>query len=160
MRTRANTSRLTRLSRPTVNIMKKKQMDQKGAPGMSASPSGYATNASPGPASGSAWYCSFNISTASSRCEAEHGLFLFFSRTAVCTFGGDVPEVNALDVGHVPEHAEDDEARVQRRGRVAQADQDRVSETVNSLCILGTTRLTKKKRQVSVVMVTTCCSDC
>ena len=40
---------LTRLSRPTVNIMKKKQTAQKGAKGISAKPSGYATNARPGP---------------------------------------------------------------------------------------------------------------
>ena len=31
---------LTKLSSPTVNIMKKKQMDQKGAPGIIARPSG------------------------------------------------------------------------------------------------------------------------
>ena len=40
---------LTKLSNPTVNIMKKKHMDQNGAPGISARPSGYATKANPGP---------------------------------------------------------------------------------------------------------------
>ena len=39
----------TMLSRPRVINMKKNMTDQKGAPGMRDRPSGYATNANPGP---------------------------------------------------------------------------------------------------------------
>ena len=42
------------------------------------------------------------------------------------TLGGDLLDVDALDVRHVAEHAEDDEAGEQTRQRVANAHQDRV----------------------------------
>ena len=43
-------AKLTWLPSPRVNNMKKKRIDQKGAPGILAIPSGYAMNAKPGPA--------------------------------------------------------------------------------------------------------------
>ena len=43
-------TKLTWLPSPRVNNMKKKRIDQKGAPGILAIPSGYAMNAKPGPA--------------------------------------------------------------------------------------------------------------
>jgi len=40
---------ITWLPNPNINNMKKKQNDQKGAPLIRARPSGYTTNANPGP---------------------------------------------------------------------------------------------------------------
>ena len=47
---RQELTKLTWLPSPRVNNMKKKRIDQKGAPGILAIPSGYAMNAKPGPA--------------------------------------------------------------------------------------------------------------
>lgn len=45
----ANGQMLTWLSKPSVNNIKKKQIDQNGAPGIIANASGYTTKARPGP---------------------------------------------------------------------------------------------------------------
>ena len=46
-------------------------------------------------------------------------------RTSAC----DIIDIHPLDVGHVSQHTEDDESRVDTRQRVTDTYQDRIPET-------------------------------